>query len=91
MNPSDGGPYHPQPIKLSSQNIGGSKNIECLPGASLRDEIATRMLPVIYHEYHAAIARGERSGDPEWRVGLSLDAYAMADAMLIARARENGA
>lgn len=88
MNPNDGGPYHP-----TTQQIDGNGEVVMYAycGASLRDEIAARMLPVIYHEYHAAIARGDHLGDPEWRIGLSLDAYAMADAMLIARARENGA
>lgn len=58
------------------------------PGMSLRDHFAGLALPAVY----AAAMDDAKHGSglfshPDWRVGLALDAYAMADAMLIARSR----
>ena len=50
----------------------------------LRDGFAKAVLPACYE---AAIQTLENEGfsDENWRVGVALDAYQMADAMLIAR------
>ena len=50
----------------------------------LRDEFAKAVLPACYG---AAIKALENEGYPDehWRVGVALDAYQMADAMLVAR------
>ena len=61
-------------------------------GMSLRDYFAAKVLPNIYST--AMVDAADGSGlfsDPDWRMGLALDAYAMADAMLAARAaKANG-
>lgn len=53
----------------------------------LRDGFAKAVLPACYE---AAIQTLEHEGYPEenWRVGVALDAYQMADAMLVARSIE---
>lgn len=49
---------------------------------SLRDEIAMRLLPALY----STAAADERTFQhDDWPVGLALDAYRIADAMLAAR------
>lgn len=50
----------------------------------LRDEFAKAVLPACYEE---AIEAFKRAGfpDEQWRLGVALDAYHMADAMLVAR------
>lgn len=55
-------------------------------GMSLRDYFAAKAL----HPVYAMAMQEAREGsglfmDADWRVGLALDAYAMADAMLKAR------
>lgn len=58
------------------------------PGMSLRDHFAGLALPSVYASAMADAAQGSGLfSHPDWRVGLALDAYAMADAMLIARGR----
>ena len=56
------------------------------PGMTLRDYFAAKALPSVYDS--AIVDASQGSGlfsDPDWRIGLALDAYAMADAMLKAR------
>lgn len=56
------------------------------PGMTLRDNFAAKILPDIYTCAMREAAEG--SGlftNSEWRIGLALDAYKMADAMLLAR------
>lgn len=56
------------------------------PGMSLRDYFSAKALPNIYST--AMVEASDGSGlfsDPNWRIGLALDAYDMADAMLKAR------
>lgn len=50
----------------------------------LRDEFAKAALPTCYE---SVIKTLENEGFPDenWRVGVALDAYQMADAMLVAR------
>ena len=51
--------------------------------ATLRDQFAAKAMPACYAEYCThANAQGY---DEDWKVGVALDAYAMADAMLKAR------
>lgn len=54
------------------------------PGMTLRDYFAAKVLPAVYAE---AVREMNISGYPDehWRIGIALDAYAMADAMLGAR------
>lgn len=53
------------------------------PGMMLRDYFAAKALP---EAYAAAVIECEHRGWPEdWRMGVALDAYLMADAMLKAR------
>ena len=55
-------------------------------GMSLRDYFAIKSLPAIYS--NAMKEANEGSGlfsEPDWRIGLALDSYKMADAMLEAR------
>ena len=54
-------------------------------GMSLRDYFAAQAMPVL-------LAQITKFPDENWRFGVALDAYMMADAMLIARsAREKAA
>ena len=55
-------------------------------GMTLRDYFAGKALPSVYSSAMDDAANG--SGlfkDPDWRIGLALEAYSMADAMLRAR------
>lgn len=52
-------------------------------GMTLRDYFAAKAMPAFYTE---ACHQFDISGYPEdWKMGVALDAYAMADAMLEAR------
>ena len=57
-------------------------------GMTLRDYFAAKAMPACYAEYctHANI----QGFDEGWKMGVALDAYAMADAMLKAREVKNG-
>ena len=56
------------------------------PGMSLRDYFAASVLPAIYREFWIDQNAGRLGAlSPDWRSGLAIDAYAMADAMLKAR------
>lgn len=55
-------------------------------GMTLRDYFASKVMPAIYEV--AMIEAADGSGlfkDDDWRMGLAIDAYAMADVMLKAR------
>lgn len=54
-----------------------------LPVFSLRDYFAAEVLPSVYEEY--VIDAREQGFVEDWRMGVAVDAYAMADAMLRAR------
>ena len=57
-------------------------------GMTLRDYFAAKAMPACYAEYCAyANVRGY---DEDWKMGVALDAYAMADAMIKAREVKNG-
>jgi len=78
----------------TSGNTGLSEKRTAIPSlaeADLRDYFAAKALPAIYRdmwEDWRASARGEAPTmcvPEDWMVGVALDAYKMADAMLIAR------
>lgn len=57
------------------------------PGMTLRDHFAEKAMQSIYERAMVEAAAGSGLfSDPDWRLGLALDAYAMADAMIKARA-----
>ena len=77
QQPNNGGPAYPVP---------GLQHDEDFYGMSLRDYFAAKVLPNIYSTAVVEAANGSGLfSDPDWRMGLALDAYAMADAMLKAR------
>ena len=57
-------------------------------GMSLRDYFAAKAMTACYAEYcaHANVQGYEE----DWKMGVALDSYAMADAMLKAREVKNG-
>jgi len=85
---NDGGPAfpvgHPE-MAMQGQSVKETQ------GMNLRDYFAAKALPAIYRdmwEDWRASARGEAPTmcvPEDWMVGVALDAYKMADAMLIAR------
>ena len=79
-----GGPAFPAP-ELGAQDFGQPW---AYPGMTLRDYFAAKAMPACYAEYctHANI----QGFDEGWKMGVALDAYAMADAMLKAREVKNG-
>ena len=96
-----GGPAFPRPqggdagmslrqyaaIKLRVPN-SGTDWLDEMIRQSLRDELAAKAIPAGYAEYCAyANVRGYNE---DWKMGVALDAYAMADAMLKAREVKNG-
>ena len=68
-----GGPAFPTNYRHSAND----------PGMDLRDYFAAKAMPSCYAEYCAhANAQGYSE---DWKMGVALDSYAMADAMLKAR------
>ena len=53
-------------------------------GMSLRDYFAARVLPAIYTDVITSLTKSGFPSD-DWRVGVAIDCYKMADAMLTAR------
>lgn len=55
-------------------------------GMSLRDYMAAKAMPAVYRDFWDDVRAGRNDCVPEgWKMGIALDAYAMADAMLAAR------
>lgn len=55
-------------------------------GMTLRDYFAAQVLPAAYRDLWDDVRAGRNSSVPEdWPVGVALDAYRLADAMLAAR------
>ena len=79
-----GGPAFPAP-DLGEHDFGQRG---AYWGMTLRDYFAAKAMPACYAEYctHANI----QGFDEGWNMGVALDAYAMADAMLKAREVKNG-
>lgn len=75
---------------MSNTNTGGpafpvdeSALIRNLQGMTLRDYFAAKAMPSVYADYcESASTIGF---EENWRDGVAIDAYAMADAMLKAR------
>jgi hypothetical protein len=74
---NDGGPAFPLP--LGNEQIDSS-----VAGMTLRDKFADSVLPAVYAEYAKT---NDLPMKPDVRAAVAVDAYAMADAMLWARAR----
>ena len=83
-NINTGGPAFPCPMSEQTH-----LNQDCAPfqgGMTLRDYFATKALSAIYATAMKEASEGSGLFQyDDWRIGLALDAYAMADAMLKAR------
>ncbi len=70
-NINDGGPAFP----LDGPNAPA--------GMSLRDYFAAQVLPAAYED--CCIEARKRGWQPNWKMGVAIEAYELADAMLKAR------
>jgi hypothetical protein len=74
----DGGPAFP--LAEPGNCVSASE------GMSLRDYFAAKAMPAMYRDFWDDFRAGRNGCVPEdWRMGIALDAYAIADAMLAAR------
>ena len=81
-----GGPAFPVSTAEASEGHQDGPNTWQFPGMTLRDYFAAKAMPSCYAEYCAyANAQGYSE---DWKMGVALDSYAMADAMLKAREAE---
>ncbi len=64
-----------------STNQGPTTAPEIYYGITIRDYFAAKAMQVDYE-------LAKKYSDPDWRIGIALDAYKMADAMLKARSME---
>lgn len=55
-------------------------------GLTIRDYMAAKVLPAIYKEHWEEVVNNGATFTEDWPVGLAMDAYRVADAMLAARA-----
>lgn len=53
------------------------------PGMTLRDYFAAKAMPILLADYFESA--GKTGFDEDWMMGVAVDSYAMADAMLKAR------
>lgn len=84
----DGGPAFPV-VDYKQPDGKGNHIMTIRGGMSLRDYFAAKALPAIYTEAMRAAMEGSGLFQyDDWRVGLALDAYMMADAMLKAREQQ---
>ena len=74
-NTNTGGPAFP----VTSDNYANPEST----GMTLRDYFAAKAMPSFYKDY-AECARNT-GWDEDWQMGIALDAYKLADAMLKAR------
>lgn len=58
-------------------------------GMTLRDYFAAKAMPAVYADYCAAARTF--GFDEDWKMGVALDAYEMADAMIAAREKGGAA
>lgn len=55
-------------------------------GVTLRDYFAAKAMPAVYRDLWDDVRAGRNGCVPEgWRMGVAIDAYKMADAMVSAR------
>ena len=53
---------------------------------TLRDYFAVKAMPAVYRDLWEDVRAGRNNSVPEdWRIGVAIDAYSMADAMLAVR------
>ena len=53
---------------------------------TLRDYFAVKAMPAVYRDLWDDVRAGRNNGVTEdWRIGVAIDAYSMADAMLAVR------
>ena len=77
---NDGGPAFPDPARVT----GYCGEV----GMSLLDYFAAKAMPAVYRDLWDDVRAGRNGCVPEdWRMGVALDAYQMADAMLRARSK----
>lgn len=85
----DGGPAFPTSIFATDGGLGfegeplkpGKTTYYC--GISMRDHFAAAAMPALLADYCES---AQKVGfDEQWQMGVAMDAYAMADAMLAAR------
>lgn len=72
---NDGGPVFPGPDQTEC-------TVDIHEGMTLRDYFAAKAM-------QATLSSITEFPDETWRIGVALDAYLMADAMLIARGESN--
>lgn len=78
-----GGPAFP-----GEYHTGSMRNLN--QGMTLRDYFAAKAMPAVYRAFWDDVLAGRNDCVPEdWKMGIALEAYGMADAMLAAR--EGGA
>lgn len=57
-------------------------------GMTLRDYFAAQAMPAVYRDFWDDVRAGRNGCVPgDWKMGIAIDAYAMADAMLAARTK----
>lgn len=75
---NNGGPAFP--------SAGDGNETWAHEGMTLRDYFAAKAMPAVYRDLWDDVRAGRNNSIPEdWRIGVAMDAYAMADAMLRAR------
>ena len=74
-------------IKLRVPN-SGTDWLDEMIRQSLRDELAAKVMPDCHAEYcaHANV----KGYEEQWQIGIAMDSYYVADAMLKAREVKNG-
>lgn len=90
---NDGGPAFPVELHATTKDCKGfdgeivkAGHVATYGGMTLRDYFASKAMPACYYE---VCRECDISGWPEdWKTGVAMDAYAMADAMLAERNRQ---
>ena len=88
MTIDTGGPAFP--CEGGNKFISGNEIRKTLPssGMDLRDYFAAKAMPAVYRDFWDDVRAGRNDCVPEdWKMGIAIDAYAMADAMLAARTK----
>ncbi len=82
--PNDGGPAFPVPVEqLLDSPATGVERVYPKEGMTLRDWFAGQIISQVHADYRR---HAESHGwDADWQLGICIDAYRIADAMLAAR------
>ena len=84
MTTETGGPAFPVPLNPGESYQGHAPQ----DGMTLRDYFAAKAMPAVYRDFWDDVRAGRNGCVPEdWKMGIAIDAYAMADAMLAARTK----